>query len=124
MNSSKTSKVRSWQTAAVVAPLLLAFVSVDWLDRSSPICLFRILFGTECWGCGMTRALASVIQGQFESAWTYNKLVVFVFPLCALLLWLDALNMLLKDIRWRKRIFFGVGRASLGEDVKLQAGEL
>ena len=45
------------------------------------ICLFRNLFDTECWGCGMTRALFSLLHGAWTDAWDYNRMVVVVAPL-------------------------------------------
>lgn len=62
---------------------LCAFVLVptSLLDSGHSICLFRNLFGVECPGCGMIRAISSVFHGNFAQAFQYNKLVVIVLPL-------------------------------------------
>ena len=65
----------------LILPVLLFFVPVDWLDRQHTVCLFKNIFGIECWGCGITRAVLSAIQLNFATAFHYNKLIVVVFPL-------------------------------------------
>lgn len=45
------------------------------------VCLFRNLFGTECYGCGMTRALFSLLHLDFAGAWHYHRMVFIVAPL-------------------------------------------
>lgn len=45
------------------------------------ICLYKLIFGVECWNCGMTRAFLSVLHFNFLQAMEYNKNVIFVFPL-------------------------------------------
>ena len=56
------------------------------LSGKHSICLFKLLFHHECWGCGMTRAFVSIAYLDFEGAWQYNHLVVIVAPLM-LYLW-------------------------------------
>jgi len=65
----------------LILPVLLFFIPVDWLNKQHSICLFKNIFGVECWGCGMTRAVLSVVQCNFITAFHYNRLVVIVFPL-------------------------------------------
>ena len=62
-------------------PLLLYFIPMEWLNGQHTICLFKNLTGHECWGCGITRAVVSVVQFDFAAALHYNKLIVIVFPL-------------------------------------------
>lgn len=71
-------------------PVALYFIPVEWLNSQHSICLFKNITGHECWGCGMTRAITSVIQLHFENAFHYNKLVLFVFPIL-LYLWAKTL---------------------------------
>lgn len=56
------------------------------LSGEHSICLFKLIFHHECWGCGMTRAFVSLAYLDFEGAWQYNHLVVIVAPLM-LYLW-------------------------------------
>ncbi len=45
------------------------------------LCIYKLIFGKECWNCGMTRAFLSVIHLDFNKALMYNNKVVLVFPL-------------------------------------------
>jgi hypothetical protein len=72
--------------SSVVAPLILAAVVV--LPSSGlgiRVCLFRILSGLPCPGCGMTRALSSLLHGDGVAAFFYHPFVFAVFPALALI---------------------------------------
>ncbi len=58
------------------------------IDIAIP-CLFTKMTGTECLGCGMTRATMSMIKFDFERAWHFNKLSFVVIPLLITLIALD-----------------------------------
>ena len=68
-----------------VLPFLLSMVSLDVLERKHSICLLKNLFGIECYGCGITKAVIAAIQLDFIRAFNYNKLIVVVMPLIAYL---------------------------------------
>ena len=69
----------------LIAVVLALFTPID---MAIP-CLFTKLTGTECLGCGMTRATMSIIQFDFERAWHFNKLSFVVLPLLVALIALD-----------------------------------
>ena len=72
---------------AVGMVVVAALVPPTALDRFPTPCLFRNLAGWECPGCGMTRAVLSLLRGDLAAALHYNRMVVLVFPLlCCLLL--------------------------------------
>jgi len=62
-------------------PFLLSMVSLDNLESKRSICLIKNLFGVECYGCGITKAIIASIQLDFVRAFNYNKLIVIVMPL-------------------------------------------
>ena len=62
-------------------PFLLSFLSLDKLESKHSICLFKNLFGIECYGCGITKAVIASIQLDFIRAFNYNKLIIIVMPL-------------------------------------------
>jgi hypothetical protein len=62
-------------------PFLLSMVSLDNLERKQSICLVKNLFGVECYGCGITKAIIACVQLDFIRAFNYNKLIVIVMPL-------------------------------------------
>lgn len=69
----------------LMAVVLAMFTSID---IAIP-CLFTKMTGTECLGCGMTRATMSMMQFDFERAWHFNKLSFIVMPLLLSLIALD-----------------------------------
>lgn len=67
--------------AHIVFPIGLFFVPLEWLIEQHSICIVKNIFGTECPGCGMTRAVISAIQFEFVKAFEFNKLVTIVLPI-------------------------------------------
>lgn len=65
----------------LVLPILLYLVPLDWLNKQHTICLFKNIFGLDCYGCGITRAVLSALHLNFEDAINYNIMVVIVLPL-------------------------------------------
>ncbi len=67
-------------------PAVLYAIPLERITQGGhSICLFKNLLGRECWGCGMTRAIFSLLHFEFQAAWEYNRLVVVVAPLLAYL---------------------------------------
>jgi hypothetical protein len=85
-------------TLYISLPVVLFFIPVSHLDSLPSICIFRNLTGIKCPGCGMTRAVLSVLHLRFAEAFSYNKLIVLVFPLGLLLF----LRSFLKEIKGLK----------------------
>ncbi len=73
-----------------IIPIALWFVPIDKDQTARTLCIFKNLTGRNCYGCGITRATVSAIHLNFEQAFAFNKLIVFVFPLL-LYLWIDQL---------------------------------
>lgn len=42
------------------------------------LCPFALLTGVACPGCGMTRAAASLVRGEWALAWSFHPLVLVV----------------------------------------------
>ncbi len=61
---------------------LIALIGGDIeLDGKPTICLFNNILDRECLGCGITKAILSLIKGQLNQAVHYNFSVIFVFPI-------------------------------------------
>lgn len=84
-NETVCGKIKS--IGIFLIPCALYFVSVDWLNEQHSICLFKTIFGRECYGCGITRAVLSAIHFDFAGAYGYHKAVVLVYPIL-IYLWL------------------------------------
>ena len=53
--------------------IYLNLPSFGWSALQFP-CLFKYLFAIECPGCGMTKALAAILKGDFAQATEFNFL--------------------------------------------------
>ena len=68
---------------------LFAAVMLVWiLYRTGIGCIFRYITGIPCPGCGMTRAVVSVLHGQFATA-THQHFMVWSLPVLCLYLFCD-----------------------------------
>jgi hypothetical protein len=45
-----------------------------------PACPFRFLTGFTCPGCGSARALHHILHGHFDTAFTFNPLLLLAIP--------------------------------------------
>jgi len=81
---------------------IICYVGVKLLiaNVSHPICIFKILTGHDCWGCGMTRAFNALFDLHFREAYAFNPRIVIVAPL---MLWIW-INMLLKQVSSLKKV--------------------
>lgn len=77
--SLPSKKIKCWILVAL--PFSVYLIPRSDFFNGHSICLLKNLFGIECWGCGITRAVVSVMYFDFEGAWNYNRLVVVVLPL-------------------------------------------
>lgn len=74
----------------LLLPLAFFIIPTAWFERSPTVCVIRRVTGRPCPGCGMTRAVSSVMHGHFRQGYHYNKRIVIVMPLLALI-WLREL---------------------------------
>jgi len=82
----------------LVFPILLYLIPLNWLNKQHSICLIKNIFGFECFGCGITRAIISAVQFDFKSAYNYNHLVIIVLPIF-IYVWTKMVNNTIKEIR-------------------------
>lgn len=80
------------------APVGLFFIPVAWLNQQHSICLYKNITGNDCFGCGITRAVLSILHFDFSTAFHYNKLVVIVFPLLVYV-WGKKIVKLIKELK-------------------------
>lgn len=58
---------------------------------SKSVCIWYLLTGHKCLGCGMTTAMVYLLQGKFMLAYKSNHLIIIVAPIL-LYCWLDTLR--------------------------------
>lgn len=72
-------------------PIILYFVVKSLVHYNThSICIFKIITGNNCWGCGMTRAFNELFSFRFKEAYDYNPRIVIVAPLL-FYLWISTL---------------------------------
>lgn len=76
----------------IVGLIILISLPKDYFDIGESSCLSVQLFGLECYGCGMTRAVQHLIHLDFEKAYSYNWLAFVVLPLGIFMVIFDALK--------------------------------
>jgi hypothetical protein len=69
----------------VTVPVALLLLPAGYFDSGESICLSSVLFGIECYGCGMTRACMHLIHLEFEDAFFFNPISFVAFPILAYL---------------------------------------
>jgi len=88
----------------IVSPLILICLPADLFDTSTTeLCLSKICFNRECFGCGITRAVMHFIHFEFAEAIKFNKLVLLVVPFLGYL-WIDAFRKCLKILKRNKQL--------------------
>ncbi len=83
--------------AYCLVPISIFLLPIDLFDKDETIvCLSRLLFDMECWGCGLTRSVMHAMHGDFLLAYEYNHLITVVLPLL-IAIWI-------KDVRvfWKR----------------------
>ena len=58
---------------------------VDWLEKRQLPCFYKSVFGVECPGCGMQRAIIALLRGEFVESF---KLYPALIPTFAMLIFL------------------------------------
>ncbi len=64
----------------VLTILLLGYYFLNFRYNFGIPCIFYKITGYKCPGCGTTRALFSLINGNIKEAFNYNKLLFIVTP--------------------------------------------
>lgn len=71
---------------AIAAAALAVVVVYGMFDPSThpfPRCVFKLVTGWDCPGCGSQRALHSLLSGRVGEAWAFNPYVFFAVPAAA-----------------------------------------
>ena len=90
------------RTLALAGALALLRLIPLVATESVSLCVFYHLTGRKCPGCGMTRAFANLLRGNWERALDYNPFAPLMFALFLVLL-ADELLSLLYSLRGKMR---------------------
>ena len=80
MKRNNSGKWVLWIALALTAVLYAVMIA---LELPCPI---KYISGISCAGCGMTRAILSVLKGDFAAAFAYHPLWIVLPPIVLLLL--------------------------------------
>lgn len=78
--------MRKYLTSNIVMAIVVFYFIIAVILKSlsiiniTPPCLWTIIFGHECLGCGFTTACLKAIQLDFKGAFESNKLFFVVVP--------------------------------------------
>lgn len=75
--------------AAVIAVAAIYYYRVDPADGGVP-CMFKLITGYDCPGCGTQRALHAVLHGDISGAWHFNPMIFFAIPAAVCFLIVEA----------------------------------
>ena len=65
-------------------------------------CIFKLITGYKCPGCGITRCLFSLIKLDFKSAFSYNQLVtILITPFIIYYIYLNYCYIFNKDNKYK-----------------------
>lgn len=70
----------------ILAAVVFIVLPTAFFQDGHTLCLFKNLFGIDCPGCGMTRALSALGHGDYLAALQFNGSVLLVGPLLLFLL--------------------------------------
>jgi putative effector of murein hydrolase len=66
----------------VILPLILLLLPKTVFNQGNfTICIFKLLVGGECAGCGLTRACMHFIHFDYAEAYKFNKMVFIIMPI-------------------------------------------
>ena len=91
--------VMSYKRRVLLMLLLLTYFSVVFfvMKKTGITCVFLYFLGVPCPGCGMTRALRSVLRFEFLKAFGYNPLI-YCMPYVFAYIFIDFKNKKLHNL--------------------------
>ncbi len=63
----------------ITTGLTISVLYPETLISAAPVCYSKILFNTECFMCGMTRAFINISAGKFSEASDLNVMSIAVY---------------------------------------------
>lgn len=67
----------------ILFPIILFILPKTHFDSGPTTCIYTLITGENCLGCGMTRACMRLIHFDFRGAWEFNAMSFIVFPILA-----------------------------------------
>ena len=81
MHKATSLQITTKSLILLFLPLAIYIIPYEWWFTGESFCLYKLLFGIECWGCGITRACIAALYGNFNDALIYHPAVFIVLPI-------------------------------------------
>lgn len=89
--------------------VILSGVVLYWLDPAQyvfmPKCIFRMLTGWDCPGCGLQRAVHALLHGHFWEAVQYNYFLLLGIPYVLAVMYMEWFTSGEKHLRLRRVLY-------------------
>ena len=89
--------------------VILSGVVLYWLDPAQyvfmPKCIFRMLTGWDCPGCGLQRAVHALLHGRFWEAVQYNYFLLLGIPYVLAVMYMEWFTSGEKHLRLRRVLY-------------------
>ena len=93
----KNKKFSLGEIIIIISPFLILIIRKILLFLGiHNVCLWKILTGHPCIGCGITQAIVFLLKLDFANAYLSNKFVYIVFPLI-LYIWIKSIYKILTN---------------------------
>lgn len=83
---------------------LLAYYIFSSITHIYIPCIFHLITGFYCPGCGVTRMLIAISHGDFYKAFRYNQLLFITFPFFVLLI----IDLIICNFKGKKAIIYKI----------------
>ncbi|MBP4141042.1 DUF2752 domain-containing protein [Flavobacterium sp. I-SCBP12n] len=98
----------------VIPFLLMLFNADNHLETDQSLCPFKMATGFPCPGCGITKSLVYLYQGDFYKSISYHVLGPFVIAFCLLSVAVLSLEIITKreylnGIMYNKKLAYSLG---------------
>lgn len=74
--------------AGIVLSAIYFFIN-PYGSQFAPKCIFHLLTGFDCAGCGSQRMLHALLHADFANAWNANPFLLIVSPYLILWIWVE-----------------------------------
>lgn len=88
-------KARLKKVCIIGAVLLLSGCALVFIHLRFGVgipCMFHLITGLQCPGCGTTRMIMSLLKLDFRSAWHYNPVMLVMLPFLAYIIISDTVH--------------------------------
>jgi len=65
----------------IAAPIFIWFIDYNTNEVGFTLCIFKNLFGEECYGCGLLRGISAAFHLDFKKVYLLNRLNFITIPI-------------------------------------------